>query len=51
MLIGQEQMSATRRAAPGFGIGYELAFHEKAGRSQAECLSIHTYKQGFPPPS
>ncbi|MFZ1135101.1 MAG: hypothetical protein WAN69_09160, partial [Candidatus Korobacteraceae bacterium] len=32
-------------------IGYDMAFHEKAGRRQAEPLSIHTYKQGFSPPS
>ena len=29
----------------------EKAFHEKAGRSQAESLSIPIHKQGFSPPS
>lgn len=32
-------------------LGDIMAFHEKAGRRQAESLSIPMYKQGFSPPS
>ena len=33
------------------GIAYDMAFHEKAGRSQAESLSIPFIGKVFSPPS
>ena len=45
--------AATWRTAPRVrpNLGYDMAFHEKAGRGQAESLSTLIHKQGFPPPS
>ena len=51
-LIGDRARGRGVRAVPAqILITCDMAFHEKAGRSQAESLSVLIQKQGFSPPS